>query len=176
MGLTCFCDDDYDSYYENGGAYDHSKHGDCKCEACDAPLGAGDDGFRFIVMSPDDSSEFPPIPQTEPDWLGPEPECNDQYRHWCQALEAAEQDRDDWIDATGWDDDRECHMTTSYVYLCERCDGLYQALHGDLGYCSVTPWSLIDDHREYVRETTGRRMNWARDQSGVLQPVRRAAA
>lgn len=175
MGLTCYCDDDGDSYWEAGGAYDRAKHGICKCEACSATLDAGEDGLRFVLTEPANSGDFPPMPPMEPDWLGPEPECSDLYRHWCQALEAAEQEYYDWVEATGWDEDRECHMKTSSVYLCERCSGLFQTLHVDLGFCSVSPFTLIDDHAEYVRETTGKWPKWVRDANGVLQPDRRAA-
>lgn len=175
MGLTCYCYDDGDSYYETGGSYDHGKHGVCECEACGATLNAGDDGMRFVLTEPD-SGTYPPMPKTEPSWLGPEPECNDLYRHWCQALEAAEQEHEDWIASTGWDTDTERHMKTSSAYLCERCSGLYQTLHVDLGYCSVSPWTLLDDHAEYVHETTGRWPKWVPDTNGVLQPVRASAA
>lgn len=175
MGLSCYCDEDGDNCYEAAGSYDHAKHGNCKCEACGDVLGAGDDGTRFLLSEQVSSDKFPPMPPSEPQWLGPEPECSDLYRHWCQALDAAEQEYHDWVDATGWDDERDCHMQTTAAYLCERCSGLYEALHVDLGYCSVSPWSLIDDHQEYVFETTGKWPQWVRDANGVLQPERRAA-
>lgn len=178
MVLSCSCDyDDSDGYYEPGGVFDPAKHMPCKCEACDAELTEHDEGLRFIVTSFVDGDDFPPMPDEHPDYLPQdEPECSDLSRHWNQALDAAAADLEDWEYATGWSWDHEKFEQTSNVFLCERCSGLYTTLHVDLGYCSVGPFTLIEDHCEYVYETTGKAARWRRDGNGVLQPVRASAA
>lgn len=178
MALSCYCDDETgDGYYVEAGAFDPAKHLPCQCEACSADLTASDDGLRFILTTFETGDDFPPMPDDHPAYLADkEPECSDLSRIWCQALEAAEKAREDWEDETGWSWEHDAFEQNRDIFLCERCSGLYTTLNVELGYCSVSPFTLIEDHCEYVYETTGRLAKWKRDKNGVLQPVRASAA